>query len=338
MSASTNCPACRQRGGTVLSTQDGKTGEPLLVVQCAHCGLGHVEPMPTAQALEDWYAKHYRQDYKGAVSPRLSHVLRAARIVLERWDWASAQPGFQLPRRSLDIGASSGEWVYLMKRLGVAARGVEPHQGYSAFARESLGLDMVAGTLQQRLPEMPAGGFDLVSLFHVLEHLTDPVQTLRDIARLLSPQGLLFIEVPDAAGMSSPKNTFFRAHTLYFSAHSLGAVARAAGFEVAAENFEEGGNLRVLLRRNPRADEPTQWLPSDALVRAQRARRWHRYLWQRLKEGHAWRRHASRLEEKRTAGSHADARSLLDATYAACVARDRAGVLATAPAEARAVA
>ncbi len=322
MSASTNCPACRQRGGTVLSTQDGKTGEPLLVVQCAHCGLGHVEPMPTAQALEDWYAKHYRQDYKGAVSPRLSHVLRAARIVLERWDWASAQPGFQLPRRSLDIGASSGEWVYLMKRLGVAARGVEPHQGYSAFARESLGLDVVAGTLQQRLPEMPAGGFDLVSLFHVLEHLTDPVQTLRDIARLLSPQGLLFIEVPDAAGMSSPKNTFFRAHTLYFSAHSLGAVARAAGFEVAAENFEEGGNLRVLLRA-AQASAPVTWATSDALARGQEARRWSHYLLHRLKEGHAWRRHLRRLEEKRTAAQHGDARSLLDATYARHVERFR---------------
>lgn len=315
MLASTNCPACRQRGGTVLSTEDGKTGEPLLVVQCAHCGLGHVEPMPTPQALEDWYAKHYRQDYKGAVSPRLSHVLRAARIVLERWDWASAQAGFRLPQRSLDIGASSGEWVYLMHRLGVAARGVEPHQGYCAFARESLGLDVVAGTLQQHLPQMPAGGFDLVSMFHVLEHLPDPLQTLKDIARLLAPQGHLFIEVPDAAGMSSPKNTFFRAHTLYFSAHSLAALARAAGFEVAAQNFEEGGNLRVLLRV-AEAAAPATWAPSDALARGQQARRWSNYLLHRLKEGHAWRRHLRRLEEKRTAAQHADARSLLDATYA----------------------
>ena len=80
MSVSTNCPACHQIGGTVLSTRDGKPVDPLEVVQCAHCGLGHVNPMPTPQALEAWYSNHYRQDYKGAVSPRLSHVLRAARI------------------------------------------------------------------------------------------------------------------------------------------------------------------------------------------------------------------------------------------------------------------
>lgn len=322
LQAATTCPACRYNAGTVLSTRDGKTAEPLLVVQCGGCGLGHVEPMPTPQALQDWYTHHYRQDYKGAVSPRLSHVLRAARIVLDRWDWASTRAGFQMPQRSLDIGASSGEWVYLLHRLGVAARGVEPHQGYSAFARETLGIDVVAGTLQQRLPEMPSGGFDLVSMFHVLEHLPEPVHTLRDIARLLSPQGLLFIEVPDVAGMSSPKNTFFRAHTLYFSAHSLRALAQAAGFEVVADNFQDGGNLRVLLRPTPQAPAAA-WQPSDALVRGQRARRWDQYLWHRLKEGHAWRRHATRLEEKRTASRFADARALLDATYAQHIARQR---------------
>lgn len=320
MLAASSCPACRGSGGTVLSTRDGKSREPLLVVQCAHCGLGHVEPMPTTQALEDWYARRYRQDYKGAVAPRLAHVLRAARIVLERWDWASGRGGLRPPARALDIGASSGEWVYLLHRLGVAACGIEPHEGYSAFARESLGLDIVAGTLQQRLPQMPAGSFDLISMFHVLEHLPDPLQALRDIRTLLSPQGALFIEVPDAAGMSSPGNTFFRAHTLYFSAHSLRSLAMAAGFEVAADNFSEGGNLRVLLRAS---SEPADkaWQPSDALSKGQQARRWSRYLWQRLMEGHAWRRHLRRLEEKRTASQHADARSLLEATYAGHVAQ-----------------
>ena len=44
-----------------------------------------------ASALEQWYSTRYRQDYKGAVSPRLSHVLRAARLALERWDWASVR-------------------------------------------------------------------------------------------------------------------------------------------------------------------------------------------------------------------------------------------------------
>ena len=319
MFVASNCPACLGSGGLVLNTRDGKTGEPLLVVQCARCGLGHVEPMPSARVLEDWYARRYRQDYKAALSPRLPHVLRAARIALERWDWASGRGGLPPPARALDIGASSGEWVYLLRSLGVPAQGIEPNLGYWAFARESLGLDVMDGTLQQRLPQLPAGSYDLVSLFHVLEHLPDPLQALRGIRTLLAPQGRLFIEVPDAAGMSSPCNTFFRAHTLYFSAHSLRSLALAAGFEVAADNFSEGGNLRVLLR--PAVEAPDfAWQPSDALSRGQQARRWSRYLWQRLKEGHAWRRHLRRLEEKRTAGRHTDAKSLLDATYTRHVA------------------
>ncbi len=313
------CPACGSDRGHVLSERDCKTGEPLTVVECGGCGLGHAQPMPTPQALEDWYTHQYRQDYKAAEAPHLRHVLRAARIALARWDWLSGQPGFASPRQALDIGASSGEFVYLLSRLGVAARGIEPHTGYSHFARQALGLEVAAGTLQQHLPGLPAGGFDLVSLFHVLEHLTDPVGALQEIARLLSPGGRLFIEVPDAAGMSSPRNTFFRAHTLYFSPHSLTAVARAAGFEVAADNFRDRSNLRVVLR--PAQPVAAPWQPSNALRLAQQDRRWHRYLWQRLREGHAWHRHASRAEEKRTASAFADPRELLDAAFAVRTAR-----------------
>lgn len=314
-----HCPACGHAGGVILAERDGKTGEPLTVVECQGCGLGHLAPMPTPQALEDWYTHQYRQAYKAAAAPRLGHVLRAGRIALERWQWLASQPSFAQPARSLDIGASSGEFVYLLRALGVAARGIEPHAGYSQFAREALGLEVAAGTLQQHLPALPAGGFELVSLFHVLEHLPDPVAALRDIARVLAPGGQLFIEVPNVAGMSSPRNTFFRAHTLYFSAHSLQAVAQAAGFEVVAHNFEPGsagGNLRVTLRVAPAGRPAPAWRPSDALQKGQQARRWHRYLWQRLREGHAWRRHIARVEEKRTAAGFSDARGLLDALYA----------------------
>ncbi|MFD0666816.1 class I SAM-dependent methyltransferase [Ramlibacter sp. MAHUQ-53] len=313
----TSCPACGADRGHVLSDRDGKTGEPLTVVECGGCGLGHVHPMPTAETLEAWYTHQYRQDYKAAEVPHLRHVLRAARIARARWDWLAARPGFTPPARALDIGASSGEFVYLLGRRGVAARGIEPHAGYSRFARDALGLDVAAGTLQQHLPDLPDGGFELVSMFHVLEHLTDPLGTLRAIARLLAPQGRLFIEVPDAAGTSAPRNTFFRAHTLYFSPHSLRAVAHAAGFEVEADNFASRGNLRVVLRRSPAPAPEAPWAPSDALRQAQQARRWHRYLWERLRDGHAWRRHAARAEEKRTASAFGAPRPLLDAVYAA---------------------
>jgi len=204
--------------------------------------------MPTAEELAQWYARHYRQDYKTSFTPRLTHVLRAGRLAQERWNWVQQKAPWFKPAHTLDIGASSGEFVYLMQTRGANAQGIEPHEGYSTYARNTLGVDIMTGALLQRIDELPAGHYDLVSMFHVLEHLTDPVSALRRLSGLLGNNGLLFIEVPDNASLSSPKNTFFRAHTLYFTSHSLVSVATAAGFEVVATNFDDATNLMVLLR------------------------------------------------------------------------------------------
>jgi SAM-dependent methyltransferase len=181
---------------------------------------------------------------------------------------------------------------------------------------EVLGLSMTPGTVPGALSNFPSGAYALVSLFHVLEHLTDPVGALQALARLLSPQGRLLVEVPDASWFSSPDNMFFRAHTLYFTAHSLQATVRAAGLEVVASQFGQTGNLRVLLRPQPQppnAQTGSSWVASDALMKGQRARSWPRYLWRRLTEGYLWRRWQARREEAATAARYASPQALLDA-------------------------
>lgn len=314
--AQTPCPACNGTTGSLLTQRDGKSGQPLTVLQCAGCGLGRVDPLPTAEDLARWYASHYREEYKAATAPRLPHVLRAARIAAERWGWASAQADFVHPRRSLDVGASSGEFVYLLTRIGVDATGIEPHAGYARFAHQTLGLDVRQGPLADWVDRLEHESFELVSMFHVLEHLADPLGALGAMGRILTPGGLLYIEVPDASRMGSPRNTFFRAHTLYFTANTLRALAEAAGFAVVANNFDEHDNLRVLLRRAPANAPRAGWLPSDALRRAALARTWPRYLAYRLAQGGNLARLRRRWEEKRTARQFGNARELLDATYA----------------------
>jgi 2-polyprenyl-3-methyl-5-hydroxy-6-metoxy-1,4-benzoquinol methylase len=320
------CPVCGSSQGTLLSSVDGKTGEPLTVVECCGCGLGRADPLPTDAELAAWYALRYWQDYKASVTPKLTHVLRAGRLARDRWRWAQAQqPAFK-PERSIDIGASSGEFVYLMQRQGVDALGLEPHEGYSDHARRALGVRVLTGVLQQRLPELPQQHYDLVSMFHVLEHLTNPVASLRALSQLLSPGGFLLIEVPDVARLSSPKNTFFRAHTFYFSAHSLDATVRAAGLERVAFNEGRNGNLLVLLRSGSAAQaeaaaqQAAPWRPDNALVLAQQQRAWSRYLMARIRSGYLFQRLRVRRDEKATAARFSQARELLDSVYAGQVA------------------
>lgn len=323
--AHTPCPSCGESSARVVATRDGKTGEALLTVACTACGLGRIDPMPTEQALADWYSRQYRQAYKAAVQPALRHVLRAGRNALDRWNWlarmqpALAAPEAGLARNSLDIGASSGETVALMRHLGWQATGIEPHQGYAQHAREALDLPVRCGTLLEQIAHTPPASQQLVTMFHVLEHLADPLAALRKIARTLAPGGRLFIEVPNATRLCAPHTMFFRAHTLYFTQASLHGLVQRAGLQVVAASEPDADNLRVVLEVAPAAPALAAVAidRADTLVRAQRRRRWLPYLLEQLRTARPLRKWLERQEEKRTAGRHASARALLQALYGA---------------------
>lgn len=322
LNAHTACPCCGEKSAQIVASRDGKTGAPLITVSCNHCGLGRIDPLPTDQELADWYATQYRQAYKSAVQPALRHVLRAGRNAQWRWQWlcqnaASLQPGPDTAaKRSLDIGSSSGEFVYLLQTLGFQAKGIEPHAGYASYAREMLGIQVNNNTLQQGLSSEEAGSLDLISMFHVLEHLPEPVPALRTIGQKLKPGGLLYIEVPNATRLCSPHYMFFRAHTLYFTGKTLRNLLETAGFRLVAQSPDDSDNLSVVAEF---VNTDRQPLPADSshpLVSAHLARRWGPYLVQQLRQGQPLRKWRTRQEEKRQAAGYDNGLTLLSDLYA----------------------
>ena len=318
--AQTPCPCCGSHAARIVATRDGKTRAPLTTVACQACGLGRTDPLPSPHALKEWYTTSYRQEYKAAFEPALRHVLRAGRIALDRWAWLQAQ-GWQPPAgahrtATLDIGASSGEFVYLMKKLGFDALGLEPHEGYASYARGQLQLDVRNGSMQE-LPHLGAAKpWDLITLFHVFEHLSDPVASLQTIAGQMSDRGVLFIEVPNATRPCSPHSMFFKAHVLYFCANTLRQTLGAAGWDVLSQGSDTDGNLRVLARPGSQAGRTDPAANDHALIRAQQARRWGPYLIDELRSGRVLRKLGVRREEKRTAHRFNSGRDLLEDLYA----------------------
>jgi len=319
----TPCPVCGSQQAEPIARVDGKTGEPLLTVNCSCCGLGRIDPLPTRQELAAWYTHRYRQDYKQAASPALRHVLRAGRHARDRWAWLQSHFGSgsrHLPTSSvtLDIGASSGEFVDLMRQRGMQAHGIEPHAGYATFARERLGLSVEHGALHRVLPDHADQHYGLISMFHVLEHLVDPVETLQLLAQKASPGGHLLIEVPNATRFCAPSYMFFRAHTLYFTQTSLHQTLQAGGWNVVAHNHADDDNLMVLARPAPARGVdhvPMHWQPGRALIEAQNRRTWPAYLADQLQSGRWLLKLRQRQEEKQTVRDFSSARSLLDALY-----------------------
>ena len=329
LNAHTACPCCGERSAQAIANKDGKTGDALLTVSCNGCGLGRIDPLPSDQELADWYATQYRQAYKSAVQPALRHVLRAGRNAQWRWQWLCQNTGTHwfdtdlTSQRSLDIGSSSGEFVYLLQTLGFQAKGIEPHAGYATYAQNMLGIHVNNSTLQQGLSHEQAGSLDLISMFHVLEHLAEPVSALRTMGEKLKATGLLYIEVPNATRLCSPDYMFFRAHTLYFTGPTLRKLLETAGFKLVAQSPDDSDNLSVVAqfvggeRADSGAEAGTKGSAdaSHCLVTAHRARRWVPYLVQQLQDGQPLRKWRTRQEEKRSAAQYANGLALLDDLY-----------------------
>jgi 2-polyprenyl-3-methyl-5-hydroxy-6-metoxy-1,4-benzoquinol methylase len=115
--------------------------------------------------------------------------------------------------RMLEIGCARGHLLEAARRRGWETRGVEPSEAAAREARAK-GLDVYVGPVEAMPPL--AEPVDFVHMHHVLEHLADPLATLRQVCELLKPTGLAIIEVPNEFD-----NLFFRFGRLILPERSL---------------------------------------------------------------------------------------------------------------------
>jgi SAM-dependent methyltransferase len=159
------------------------------VVRCAACGLDYISPLPVS--VDYVYEEDYFRAYQdaGMVFPTEStlHARFAARLrAVER---------IRGRGRLLEIGVGHGGFLHHAVTQGWEATGVELSRYAAAYVKERYGLSVVCGSIESA--DLPKGAFDMVHLSHVVEHLLDPVSTLERIRTLLSPTGVLAIEVPN---------------------------------------------------------------------------------------------------------------------------------------------
>ena len=217
------------RDGTqTLVSETDRKGKPLRTVVCMETGLVRNDPIPGDDDLARFYAEDYRKAYKSAERPRRRQILRNFRRVAAHV--AAYRDVIERAERVLDVGAGSGEFAFLLERMGKRVSGIEPNEGYAAYCRDDLGLDVRTAPLSADLFE--AESFDLIRLNHVLEHLNDPIRYLAMIATWLRPGGVLYVEVPNIETYCREKgrgNMFHWGHIYNFNPWTLRAAAGLAG-------------------------------------------------------------------------------------------------------------
>jgi SAM-dependent methyltransferase len=220
--------------GTRLDSANG-----IDVIECLACGFRHIVPIPSEADIDALYRRAYYAEEKPLYMDRQREDGRWWDLVYrERYETFEAllPPG---RRRVLDVGCGPGFFLAFVKSRGWDGTGVEPSEQAARHAK-SLGIAVIEAPLTARVP-LEAGSFDVVHLYEVLEHLSNPPQALELAHRALAPAGLLSVVVPNDY---SPIQRAFRDqsrsapwwvapphHVNYFDFESLERLLARAGFE-----------------------------------------------------------------------------------------------------------
>ncbi len=244
-------PTCQLCNSTKLHTHlqnDAKSKSPLAISFCSDCSLVQQQEIPSDEDLKIYYSHNYRQDYKSTYSPKPKYVRRAGMTALDRIRFLESH--IQLSNQVLlDIGAGGGEFVYMAQKRGLQSKGIEPNLGYSTFSKEQYGVEVKTSMLS----DVQDSSADIVTLFHVYEHMAKPLEVMKKLYSSIKDGGYLFIEVPNILQAdASPHNIYFKAHLFYYSKFTL-ACAASQYFDVV--KVEDKGNLKVLFKKKVQSSE-----------------------------------------------------------------------------------
>lgn len=243
------CPACQSPHITlqdVFKIPRDRSGRRLaFLTGCRECGVLFANPLPSQDELNERYAPAgaWAETRKvRAAKPAAPMSTRDPRDVLLE----ALEPYIPVHRpppgaRVIDFGCGEGKFLDRLQNAGWETFGIEPSTS-TPFQRH------------HRLERPPQdGGFDFAILHHVLEHVTNPLEILRDLAGAMRDGGVLFVGVPALDTLPVHGDLKYcvdgRNHLLSYSRRCLSGLLARAGFATATRL--EGAHLDALTKGKP---------------------------------------------------------------------------------------
>jgi len=247
-SAAKSCILCGDRDRKILIEKDSWH-----VYRCSSCGLGFLDPRPSREDISKLYSKEYCEDHFSEGGEPDSPEFKK-RLGLEthrvRFFRRIKRKG-----RILDIGCGYGYFLAACRNYGYDVHGLDISAWASQHATKNLGLSITVAEMDEA--ELSLQSFDVITVWHFLEHTPDPRKAILRAKDWLKKDGILIVDVPNHEGTDARKNWkdwvgwSLPYHFYHFTPQTLTMLLGTCGFRVVKTKDYHSETVKMALKGFP---------------------------------------------------------------------------------------
>ena len=196
-----NCPVCNSTQFSQIMVCEDYTvsRETYPIVQCSSCGFKFTNPRPEANELGKYYKSEDYVSHSNTKKGFINSTYQSVRkyTLLKKLQLISK---YFKTGKILDIGCGTGEFLNICKNAKWNTIGIEPSPDARKMAIENYGLDVRE---EAEINNLESGSFDIITMWHVLEHVPNLNERIEDIKRLIKPNGVIIIAVPNCESLDA---------------------------------------------------------------------------------------------------------------------------------------
>lgn len=167
--------------------------EDFHICECLNCGLSYTMPRPNKEKIGEYYKSeeyYSHQENKKGFIPRLYESVKKVNL---KHKYNLATQGLNVGKM-LDIGCGVGDFLHTAEEHGWTCTGVEPSEDAKAIAKTKTKANIINSEDMEKIPDAT---FDLITMWHVLEHVDDLKWQIEQLHRLTKTKGRIVIAVPN---------------------------------------------------------------------------------------------------------------------------------------------